>query len=126
MVVLLWILDLLIPVVILIMGLVFKYKSPRKINMIYGYRTQRSMASQEAWDAAHRMGGQVWISVGAVMVGITVIVKLLSPIDEPPAVTMSLMGASMIAIFVPLIIIERRLKEMFDENGVSRSKETTK
>ena len=43
---------LLIPAVMIVVGAVFLKRPPKRVNGFYGYRTQRSMSSQEAWDFA--------------------------------------------------------------------------
>jgi uncharacterized membrane protein len=108
----LFIMVLILPVAVLSMGLLFKYKPPRKINMLYGFRTQRSMASQEAWDAAHRMGGQIWSVIGIVLVVLSVAVMLIFS-AEMTTVTFAVYGASFVGILVPLGIIQNKLKKMF-------------
>jgi uncharacterized membrane protein len=47
------ILHLTLGPLILVLALVFKRLPPRKINRWYGYRTPRSMRSQEAWNRAN-------------------------------------------------------------------------
>lgn len=59
MTVLFWIIDLLIPVTMAGLGLLFTKKPPSSINAVFGYRTKRSRASQAAWDFAHAYGGKV-------------------------------------------------------------------
>jgi uncharacterized membrane protein len=71
------------------MGLVFRFRPPRKINSIYGYRTARSMASQEAWDAAHSLGGRVWLRLGPMLIVVTVTANLAMPL--PPETLMMIL-----------------------------------
>lgn len=40
--------------IILIVGFIMLKRPPKKINRIYGYRTKRSMKSQEQWDFAQK------------------------------------------------------------------------
>ncbi|MEW6522021.1 MAG: hypothetical protein AB1445_00375 [Bacillota bacterium] len=40
-----WIVDLVIPAVMVVFGLLFLTRPPRRINWVYGYRTSRSMKS---------------------------------------------------------------------------------
>ncbi|MDA1027671.1 MAG: SdpI family protein [Bacteroidetes bacterium] len=41
---------------------------PKKINSLYGYRTKRSMASQEAWDFAQLYSGDLMVKESKMMV----------------------------------------------------------
>jgi uncharacterized membrane protein len=45
--------HLLIGPLMLVLSYIFKRFPPKKINHWYGYRTSRSMRSQEAWDCAN-------------------------------------------------------------------------
>ena len=58
---------LMLPVIMVIFGWVFRTHPPKDINWVYGYRTKRSVSSQEAWDFAHAHIGKVWTYAGAVM-----------------------------------------------------------
>ena len=56
--------NLIVPLTMVGFGAVFLRRPPRKINGAYGYRTARSMASQEAWDFAHGEGRKYGRSLG--------------------------------------------------------------
>jgi uncharacterized membrane protein len=46
--------HLTISLPLLVIGYLFYRFPPKKINPLYGYRTPRSMRSQEAWDFANK------------------------------------------------------------------------
>ncbi|HMP98127.1 MAG TPA: SdpI family protein [Cyclobacteriaceae bacterium] len=48
------IIHLIISPPLLVIGYLFMRFPPKKINHFYGYRTPRSMRSQEAWDFANK------------------------------------------------------------------------
>lgn len=50
-----YILSGLIAVSPLIAGIILKIRPPKKINCWYGFRTEISASSQEAWDYAHKI-----------------------------------------------------------------------
>lgn len=110
---------LLIPVVMLFFGGEF-IRRPGVINSGCGYRTRRSLASQEAWDFAHKYCGRLWQKIGRWML-------LLSALVMAPALGFSVSGigswavgvlflqtAAMIATIFP---VERALKRNFDQFG---------
>ena len=101
--------DLLLPAVTLAMGLVFTLRPPRRINALYGYRSRRSMASQAAWDEAHRFSGHIYIRVGAALMVLALLVRLFVPLP-PEIVSLALCVLSLAAIIVPIPFVERRLK----------------
>ncbi|MFA6693184.1 MAG: SdpI family protein, partial [Acholeplasmataceae bacterium] len=50
--------SLLIPTVMVVFGVVFMHKTPKKINTIFGYRTKRSMKDEKSWVYAHHSFGR--------------------------------------------------------------------
>jgi uncharacterized membrane protein len=81
---------------------------PKKINGIYGYRTSRSMKSQENWDIAQRYSSQLMLKQGLVMLAIGGLLIALPIPDEVSAViSVSLLIISVIVLFVQT---EKRLK----------------
>ena len=100
-----WIVDLLIPVVVTAIGLLFTYHPPRRLNMLYGYRTRRSMASQEAWDEVHRMYGRIMLRVGPSLITFVVLVKLLIPL-LPEYLSLALLPFSFATLIAPIPVVE--------------------
>ncbi len=56
---LVWI-HLLLGPFVLVLVVLFRFFPPRKINYLCGYRTPRSMKSQEAWDEGNRFSA-IWL-----------------------------------------------------------------
>jgi len=52
--------------IFLILGFVLYKFPPKRINILYGYRTKSSMRDQESWDFAQRYSAKVSIKGGAV------------------------------------------------------------
>ena len=46
------ILDALTGIILIVVGFILLKYPPKEINSLYGYRTEKSMKSQEAWDFA--------------------------------------------------------------------------
>lgn len=111
-----WIVDLLIPVTMIVAGLIFVYIPPKKINSIYGYRTERSMKTTATWTFAHHKCGQLWIRIGIILLAVIVLSKLFTPMKKEN-LSLIHMGIEMIALFLPVPIVEKELKRHFDENG---------
>ncbi|MBY8963335.1 SdpI family protein [Flavobacterium sp. D11R37] len=62
----------LVGVILLASALLMILFSPRGINYLYGYRTSRSMKSQQAWDFAQRCSSvkMLWVSMVLLITGI--------------------------------------------------------
>jgi uncharacterized membrane protein len=50
----------------MILGGLFMYSNVSGINSFLGYRTSKSMSSQEMWDYAQKTAGKIWIVLGFV------------------------------------------------------------
>jgi uncharacterized membrane protein len=107
-----WAVSLIIPVIITVMGLVMRFRPPKNINLLYGYRTARSMASPEAWAAAHDIAGRIWLAIGPALIAVTVAANLALPL-ESEVLLMILMALGLICIIAPIPYVEKRLKEKF-------------
>ena len=117
------IVDLLIPGVMAYVGWRFMKKPPRKINDTHGYRTKRSMKSQEAWEFAHGYCGMLWFVLGLVLLPLSVLpmVFVLGETVNTTAIWGTVICTAQLLIFVATVLpVERALKRHFDENGRRR------
>lgn len=111
-----WILSLLIPAAMILIGIVFIYRPPKKINSFYGYRTARSMASQQAWDASHSISGSIYIKTGLAAFIVIAVLNLLMPFNSA-VVTLIDSGLALACVILPVFYVEKKLKQMFRENN---------
>ena len=56
--------DLILPLSMVFLGRYFVRHAPGNINMLFGYRTARSMKNQDTWQFAHRYFGKLWYKMG--------------------------------------------------------------
>ena len=112
--------DLLIPVAMLVFGGIFRVAPPKDINVWYGYRTRRSMATPEAWDFAHRYAGKIWLHLGIWTLALTAAALALLFGRDEDTVSWAGLGV-MMAQIVPMIMVipltERALKKNFGCGG---------
>jgi uncharacterized membrane protein len=62
--------SLLIPVIMLVFGWIFRRQAPKKINVWYGYRSARSMKNEDTWVFAHQHIGRTLMIAGAVLLSV--------------------------------------------------------
>ena len=108
--------NLLIPIIMVVFGWIFLYRPPREINGIYGYRTSRSTASQEAWNFAHRYFGKIWYRLGLGMIIFTVAAMLPCLGKEDAFVGRwggILCAVECVFLMLPIIPTEKALKKTF-------------
>ena len=115
--------PLLFPIIMIIAGNSMRLGKFKTINSIVGYRTRRSMKNQQTWDYAHRECGLLWRRWGSTMLVLTVIAMLLfmgEDTDHIGVVGSVITVLQMIPLFLSIVIVEKKLREKFDENGLPR------
>ncbi|NNE93783.1 MAG: SdpI family protein [Verrucomicrobiales bacterium] len=107
-----WIVHLALGPLLLVIALLFLRFPPRDINWMYGYRTARSMKSQEAWEFANRLSARalVWISVG-----ITLIQALLMVFLNPVPAVLVATVVYLVGVLGLIPVVEIRLKQRFPD-----------
>ena len=61
------IMDLLIPFTMIGFGYLFLKRTPKNINVLFGYRTTMSMKNRDTWEFAHRYCGKLWYMWGGIL-----------------------------------------------------------
>ena len=115
--------TLLITIIMIIAGNSMRLGKFKTINSIVGYRTRRSMKNQQTWDYAHRECGLLWRRWGSTRLVLTVIAMLLfmgEDTDHIGVVGSVITVLQMIPLFLSIVIVEKKLREKFDENGLPR------
>jgi len=102
----------LLPFTMALIGALFKKNPPKRVNWFYGYRTSRSMKSQEAWDYANRRMGEVWWKTGLVLGASSVLVAVICW-RSLESVSLWLIGFQMLAMLTTVVAIEEELKRKF-------------
>ena len=62
------------PIVLLVMGLVYLFLSPKEANHYFGYRCYHGMGSVEAWRFTQRLAGIIWGVLGAALTALTLLI----------------------------------------------------
>jgi uncharacterized membrane protein len=106
----LFIIPVVIGVIFILLGMIVKRFPPKKINMIYGYRTSQSMQNQEKWDFAQRYFARESVKFGFCMAGISIAGLVWHP-GELVATAISLSLMILIAIFI-IYRVEKALRKI--------------
>ena len=118
--VLMFISSLLVPLTMLGFGYWFSVKPPQYINFAFGYRTKRSMKSQEAWDFAQYVMSKLWTKYGMIMLAVTVLIYILLLWQTEDVVYWATLAVSLgqiAALILTIFPVESALKRNFDEHG---------
>lgn len=111
---------LMIPGVVLFFGRRFLKHPPKNINSLYGYRTTRSMRSQESWDFAHETCGRLWVRLGMVLLVLSLIALALvfgQDVETVGIVSGVLTAVQTVVLVGSIFPVERALKRNFDDFG---------
>jgi len=114
------VMDLWIPIVMIVLGVIFKKRAPKKINFIFGYRSSMSMKNEDTWIFAHRYWGKIISIIGVAFIPGSVLSMVL--VFGSDADTVNLVGTCVcvvqaLAITCSIIPVEYALKREFDSNG---------
>ncbi len=55
------------PLVLLVMGILYFFASPKEANYHFGYRCYFGMGSEEAWQFTQKLAGIVWTALGLIL-----------------------------------------------------------
>ena len=63
------------PIVLLVLGLMYFFVSPKEANYRFGYRCYFAMGSEEAWRFTQRVAGISWAALGLVLTLLMLIIS---------------------------------------------------
>jgi len=112
--------GLLFPAIMILFGAVFKKTAPKKINYVFGYRTEMSMKNRDTWEFAHKYIGKLWFRLGLLLIPITVIPMLfVIGNSENVVATVGLIVSfvNTVTLIVPIFFTEKALNKAFDKDG---------
>ena len=110
----------IIPLSMIIIGKYFTKSPPKKINKMFGYRTKMSMKNNDTWRFAHELSGKLMYKLGLISLPITTLpfIFVLGENEETIGnFSMILIIIQTVAIFIPIILTEKALKDNFDKDG---------
>ena len=109
----------LIPAIMIFFGIFFKYRPPKNINGICGYKTARSRQNQQTWDFAQSYYAKISLFAGIIMLIPSIALMLIFKQDYV-TVVLWLVSAQVIIICLLIIPVEKAIKKNFDEYGLRK------
>lgn len=112
--------DLLFPAIMISFGAAFTKTAPKKINYIFGYRTDMSMKNRDTWEFSHKYIGKLWFRLGFLLIPITVIPMLfvIGNTENVVATVGLIVGfVNTVTLIVPIFFTEKVLNKTFDKDG---------
>lgn len=103
--------------IILLIGIIFRFFLPKKINMLYGYRTRMSTINQETWTEAQQFSSKRWIIYFAFATVLSAIIKLLFPLKVSIMLSVAMVISGLILV---IIKTELHLRKTFNDEGIKK------
>ena len=106
---------ILVPIVcgsiLLIAGFLLYKFPPKRINILYGYRTKSSMRNQETWDFSQRICAKVSMKAG----GLSALPSIIGLFYNPGELEGALLGlgASLVAVAYLFYKVETAISSRF-------------
>ncbi len=115
-----FIMDMMLPLIMIICGKWFLKSAPKEINMVVGYRTSMSMKNKDTWDFAHKYCGKLWYKWGMVMLPVSAVAMLfaLGKNENTVGIVGGIICTAQVIILIGSIYpTEKALRKNFDRNG---------
>lgn len=106
----------IVALVFLLGGAITFIFPPKKINHLYGYRTERSMKNIETWKAANRFASKIMMLASVDLFLIGLILYWADVKNENIWAAVTIVSVILVAVIIYLLT-ENYLKEKFDEEG---------
>lgn len=100
---------LVISVMVIVIGIIFRVFPPKKINGLYGYRTVTSMKNQEIWDYAQKLGALNLMYAG-ILIGVFGLLFILLDISNELLELLIFIFILILMIIVDEIVLKREFK----------------
>ncbi len=105
---------MLVPVILIVIALISRARPQSDINHTIGYRSKRSMASQENWDKAQKLMARYLLIIGVVLAVVSVIaaIVMVSMLEQTLMLIAFgvLMTVQVIAVLLVIPLVESQLK----------------
>lgn len=115
--------NLLIPAVLISGGRRMWKHRPQKINLVYGYRTERSMKNMDTWTFAHQYCGKLWWQMGWWMLAPCVLAMIPFYGHSETVVGIAgliVMVIQLVVLMSSIVFTENALQRTFNEDGTRK------
>ncbi|PIH04121.1 SdpI family protein [Clostridium combesii] len=102
---------IILGIICIAIGFIFKAFPPQKINYIWGYRTILSMKNQDTWNEAHKYSANTFIVLGFVFVPLQFVLSELNISYGYEKIVLS------VCFVIMIILNEVHLKKVFNNDG---------
>ncbi len=105
---------MLVPVILIVIALISRARPQSDINHTIGYRSRRSMESQENWDKAQKLMAKYLLVIGCVLtvVSLAVGIIMVTTLEQTKMLIVFgiLMVVQVISVLLVIPLVESQLK----------------
>ena len=98
--------------VLFLFSIIFYFFPPKKINTIYGYRTNKAMKNDTVWQFANAFFNKQFLTYSAISLVATLVLAFISK-----ELTWQPMAIMILSLAVSVIKTEQELNKNFDADG---------
>jgi len=107
---------LYIGIIVITLGILFKLFPPRRIDILYGYRTKLAVKNQDTWDVAQKYAANSLIILGFVYVALGFkLDELIGDVSIGYKLNICLSW-----VFITIIFDEIHLRRVFNRDGTRK------
>lgn len=109
-----------IPLLLIVIGKIFDKYPIKEPNIAIGFRTKLSMMNKETWDYAQRLFPKAWISLGRIMLPLSLIILFLlysEDKDYTGNLALILMLVQVVLMLGSILYVNLKLKKAFNSDG---------
>lgn len=109
-----------IPLLLIVIGKIFDKYPCKEPNIAIGFRTKLSMMNKETWDYAQRLFPKAWISLGRIMLPLSLIILFLlysEDKDYTGNLALILMLVQVVLMLGSILYVNLKLKKAFNSDG---------
>ena len=109
-----------VPLFLIIIGKIFDKYPSKEPNIAIGFRTKLSMMNKETWDYAQRLFPKAWISLGRIMLPLSLIILFLLYSENKEYtgnLVVILMLVQVVLMLGSILYVNLKLKEAFNSDG---------
>ncbi|MBC1988027.1 hypothetical protein HCJ71_12120 [Listeria sp. FSL L7-0478] len=101
-------LDLIFPLLLIILGIIYRVNPPQNKESRFSYRTKASLKSETTWQKAHYLLGNYWIIIGILLLILSLVLAFI-PMHAFVRSSV-LLTTSIFAVLFSVILVEKKIQ----------------
>ena len=113
------------PVILLALGLLYLFASPKEANYKFGYRCYFGMGSVTAWKFTQKLAGIVWGGLGIILAIVAIIgcvIMVGQELSKATSTALTILIIEAVAALLAFLTVEITVILRYDMNGSARKK----